>query len=394
MLLTLTSCWDRREIEERAVVLAISIDKATDEEVRAKEEISHLINEFPPPETGFIKLTAQIAVPGRIPLGPSEGGGASSPSMEPVWILSAIGYTVDDALVTLQQELADRLFYGHLRIIVISEEIAKDGLDNINDYFRRNPQIRRLTWLVVSEGMAADLINASPELERVPALYLLATMDHAVELGKFPNEFLGKFWTKISNLGSDGFLPYIKVKDEENIQLAGLAYFQGDKMIGKTNPIEIGVLMAIVGVPSGGYSVLTPYPDESHPVLFRTTHRQTNITTEIKNGRPEFTIDVALEGSIDEKLKEGIIQFDRQSTVQAFQEEVEQRAKKTYEKFIAKMQQEESDIFGFGEYIRAKHPSYWRQSVHSSDHWRSIFKDAKMNIQVTVKVRLVGMKAN
>lgn len=77
----------------------------------------------------MIRLTAQISVPGRIPLGPQTGGGGGE--QEPVWVLSSYGHTIDDALLNLQQELADELFLGHLRIIVVNEKLAKKALNDL-----------------------------------------------------------------------------------------------------------------------------------------------------------------------------------------------------------------------------------------------------------------------
>ncbi|MEW9668532.1 hypothetical protein [Ammoniphilus sp. 3BR4] len=69
----------------------------------------------------MIRLTVQIAIPGRIPLGPGEGGGGGE---KPVWVLDVVGHTIGDALSNLQQQVADRLFFGHLRVIAVSEAVA------------------------------------------------------------------------------------------------------------------------------------------------------------------------------------------------------------------------------------------------------------------------------
>ena len=206
----LTGCWDRLEIEERAVILGIAVDDAGKSAEQTEPKVTHLEESFPIPPVDMVRITVQIAVPGRIPLGPVEGG--SSGGVKPVWVLSAVGHTIDDALSVLQEELADRIFLGHLRVIVVSEKIARKGLSNLNDYLRRNPEVRRLAWLMVSKGNAAEIMNAEPELERVPSLYLIAMMDHAVEMGIYPFEFLGVFWSEETSLGHEPSLPYIVVR--------------------------------------------------------------------------------------------------------------------------------------------------------------------------------------
>lgn len=71
----LTGCWDQLEIEDRALVLGLSIDSVLKNSKTEDDQTTHLksanIN------LPKIRVTAQIAVPGRVPLGPSSGGEGS-----------------------------------------------------------------------------------------------------------------------------------------------------------------------------------------------------------------------------------------------------------------------------------------------------------------------------
>lgn len=224
----LTGCWDRMELEERAVVLGISIDTAGPDAAKKEDEVSHLMGKYPAPKQSMIQLSVQIALPGRIPLGPGESGGSSDGGgKQTVWVLSVVGHTIDDAMMNLQQQISGKLFFGHLRVIVISEEIARKGIQNINDYLHRNAEVRRMAWMMVSKGKAKALMEAAPKLERVPTLYLASTLDDAVRHGKFPTNYIGTFWSNSSKKGQEGFLPYIQIMEGENVQISGIAYFKG-----------------------------------------------------------------------------------------------------------------------------------------------------------------------
>lgn len=94
----LTGCWDRLEIEERAVVLGVSIDVAEPEAEKEEDDITHLKGTIPAPERGMVRVAVQIALPGRIPLGPGEGGGGKD-SAETVWIIDVVGHSIDDAFM-------------------------------------------------------------------------------------------------------------------------------------------------------------------------------------------------------------------------------------------------------------------------------------------------------
>jgi spore germination protein KC len=384
----LSGCWDSREIEQRANVLAIGVDKAGEEEKRSEDEISHLGKKFPVPDEEMIKLTAQIAVPGRIPLGPQQPGG----SEKPVLVVEVVGHTLQDALLNLQQEVSDELFLGHLRIIVLSEEIAREGTARFNDLLRRNPEIRRTASLVVSRESAAKYMNLMPELERIPSLYLANMVDNLSAIGKFPPSFIGLFWTIYSSKGQEPYLPYLTLKEKSTIQLNGLAYFHGDKMVGKTNPLEIGIFMAVRGIGRGGYGAFVEVPGKDESVLVRAVSRKTRTKVSIRNGRPHVTVKIQYESEIDEKESAKILLSDS-TILKKIEEESSNNTKKSVENFIKKTQQTNSDIFGFGEHFRAKLPQYWKKTVKTKEKWSEIYKNITFDIKVDSHIHRVGMKS-
>lgn len=386
--LVLSGCWDSLDIEKRAVILGISIDKADEKEEGDEDNVSHLPGKFPQPETSMIKLSAQIAVPGRIPLGPQAGGGEE----EPVWIIEVVGHTIDDALSNLQQELADEIFLGHLRVIVLSEEIAREGLESFNDFLRRNSEIRRTAWLTIAPGKASEFMKIVPKLERVPALYVSAMVENAVDQGKFPSDFIGQFWSIFSSKGQDSFLPYLKIKKNQTIQIAGLAYFSGDKMIGVTNPMEIGFFMAVVGEQQGGYGAFVKVPDTEDYVMVRARKRRSQIKIEIKNGVPHVHVHIFYESEIDEKDGKKL-EVSNSKIISKIEKEASKGVVESVEAFIKKTQEEQSDIFGFGEHVRAKHPFYWDQKIKTKEKWHEVYKNMVVTVQCTSEIRRVGMKS-
>lgn len=390
----LSGCWDRLEIDDRAVVLGVSIDAASEEEAEQEEEVTHVKGSLPPPEKGMIRVGVQIALPGRIPLGPGESGGGGGDTKETVWVIYVVGHSVDDAFMNLQQQISSRIFFGHLRVIVLSEEIAKRGIANVNDFFRRNPEVRRMAWMMVSKGNASKLIVASPKLERVPALYLMSTLDNAIRMGKFPKDYIGQFWSNSSKEGQEGFLPYVHIKKDENIGLQGLAYFKGDRMVGTTKPAEISGFLGLRGINPAGYRAVVQL-DPSDPTstfLTNVTHRHSHIDLKIEDGVPHFTIKVELEANLEEKMNENITIEDPE-TIRKLESVQNKTSVEFYQNIIKKTQLKGSDIFGFGEHVRAKKPGYWHRYVGSKEKWQEMYPKSEFDIAVTVKIRRVGMKA-
>lgn len=384
----LTGCWDRLEIEDRAVILAIAIDEAKPQEANESSNATQILKN-PKLDKGLIRITVQIAVPGRIPLGTGGMGGVPA-GQKPVWVLSSVGSTINDSLMNLQQQLADRLFFGHLRVIVVSEAMARRGIENEKDFFRRQPQVRRTVWMVVSKGLASDIMRATPQLERVPTLYLVATLDRAKEMGKLPNNFLGVFYSASSAKGQEGSLPYLILKKESNIEIAGLAYFKGDKMKGITTPLQIGHFMAMKQINPGGYSVIQQIPGSETSIVFQSTHRKAKMTTEIKNGKIHAKVVSQIEGDLREKSDENLT--ITKETIKKLEQTIEKDGKLGFEKLIHQTQKDGCDVFGFGEHVRAFHPSYWNKEIKSKQKWEEMYREMSVEVSLRINIRRIGTK--
>lgn len=388
--INLTGCWDRYEIEDRAIILGIGIDKYEDlyNGTDNGDNPNRIQKEFPI-DRELINLTVQIAVPGRIPLGPSDGGGGGE---ETVWVVEVSGYTLDDAIQNLQQQLAQKMYLGHLQIIAVSETVARHGLEELSDFLRRNHEVRRTAWMLVSQGTAKAAVRAAPPLEEVPSLYLSETMNNAVSFGKFPKSYLGYFWIDSSRKGKEGFLPYISVMSDGNIMINGLAYFVEDKMVGNTTPLQIGAFMNVMGDNPGGYTIATKLPDKEGAVMYRSKKRDSDIQIELRDGLPHVNIKITSEGYIEEqtKLKEGIRQDS--NYLRKIEAEIKKTATVGIESLIKQVQEDGSDIFGIGERIRGQHSNFWNEQVKTKEKWQELFPEIKIKVDVNIRIKRVGMR--
>ncbi|SOC15857.1 spore germination protein KC [Ureibacillus xyleni] len=387
LVLLMAGCWDRMEIEERATILGLSID-LHDEET-SDEPINHPNSDnIPTSEIGMVKITAQLAVPGQIPLGPSQGGGGGGPE-DTVWVVKAIGHSMDDAISNLQQQLGSTLFLGHLKIIIISKEVAEKGIKEISDYIKRHPEIRRDTWLLVNGKMAEETLKIAPKLERVPVLYLSGMLDNAIKMGKFPKGKVGEFWVGLENLGQDGYLPYITVEEKEHIQISGLAYFKDMKMVGNLEPYQIAYFNGITEQNPGGSKALVKL-SEDESVMFQSTVRKSKIKATLKDGRPHIKVNLKVIGNIVEKRN---MTIDSQEVSQKIEKITEGLIKEQCEQLIKETQEKQSDIFGFGEYVRGSLRSYWDTEVRTAEKWREVYKNLSVDVETQVEIKEAGIRS-
>ena len=122
LIFLLSGCWDKRELNELAITMALGIDKSED---------------------GY-KVTAQVAVPAEL----SAKGG---PGHSQIVLFQATGKTVEDALRKLTKEAPRIIYPGHLQMLVFGESLAKEGIGKPLDFMSRNWEVRADYYVVVAK---------------------------------------------------------------------------------------------------------------------------------------------------------------------------------------------------------------------------------------------------
>ncbi len=201
--------------------------------------------------------------------------------------------------------------------------------------------------------------------------------------------FNGTFWNNSSKKGQEGFLPYVKLMNEQNVEISGLALFNRDKMAGITKPLEIGAYMGIKGQNPAGYRGIVRMGGGA--VTLYATHRISKIDVRIQYGLPHFSVSIMNELNIEEKVNEQF-HIDNAEILKEIERVDERLALKLHERLIEKTQEKGSDIFGFGD-IRAQRPRYWNREIKTKERWQEVYKSIPIDIKLDVKIRRIGTKA-
>lgn len=84
-------------------------------------------------------------------------------------MMSASGYTPFEVIRSVTHLTGRKLFFGHVEAIIINEELARNGITRVLNYFIRDREARRLSWIFIARGCKAkDVIAARSELEKIP----------------------------------------------------------------------------------------------------------------------------------------------------------------------------------------------------------------------------------
>jgi spore germination protein KC len=146
-----------------------------------------------------------------------------------------------------------KIYLSHLRMLVISESMAEEGIAEVLDFFARDHEVRTDYFVVVAKNTkASSVLNVLTTIEKIPANHMFASLDVSQRIWA-PTRGV-KLNELISNLTSEGkqaVLSGVLVKGDVKkagdmssisrtnlstlLNFKGLGVFQNDKLIGWFN---------------------------------------------------------------------------------------------------------------------------------------------------------------
>lgn len=188
MLLLLTSCVGE-EPNDIAYVTALGIDKA---------------------DAGYM-YTIQFANPKRISGGASEEGGSGENIVENISVQAPTLYScISNANSIVSKDFS----MSHAKIIVVSEEVAAEGLSYLNDTLARNNEVRPEVFIAVAENAQQYLEEVKPVIEVNPAKYYQLTYENK-NGSRVPQNTALEFYFSCVSKKEDCAIPYAGVAESE-----------------------------------------------------------------------------------------------------------------------------------------------------------------------------------
>lgn len=396
LIIPLAGCWDRVDIDMRGYVLGIALDayppnpigqNSSEFEASPEEEepLERMETHAGKPKYA---MTVQLPMVKRAQNASSGqmGGGSEGSS---TWEITQIG----SSFMCMNREMATRtnllMYYEHLQVIIISDEIAKQGLEKVMDFFVRDPEMRRRVKIYISKGEAKRILDVIPRIEDYASMYLSLLPLNAKKTSRMATDTdLGEMIINIHS-GLDFVLPKVEaIKDE--IKSSGGAAIKNGKMVGWLTEIELEAVKLMRNLYRGGVlTVKTPGEEEGLNVL-EITKAKSTIKPSVKNNVPHFDIRIKVEGNYAEDVNihtHGQLDMEYIKKLEkAFKKEIETFCAQT----IKRMQEEYgADVLQLKKVLQTKTPAYWKKIA---DHWDEIYPEASISITADVTVRLLGLE--
>ena len=363
ILFCLTGCWNYNELNDYSIVSGVAIDKKDD-----KYEASVLISNSPKSDSG-----------------------ENNSSQSQVVVYSGKGDSIFSALKQIGLISPKELYFGSFSVLVISEEVAKDGIDSAIDFFVRYPNARKNFYVVLSKDTKAkDTLKIMTPLSSFPSQKITDNIESTTQLQGIISST--NFNNLLSNILSEGIEPTINCievegdkKDGSNqknlessepkayTKLGNIGIFKKDKLIDWANRNEsLGI-----NIINGNISEMfldVKYKDGY--VVIDSTSFSSNVVVELQNNKPIVNINLSGEARIIEV--EGDINLENYKVIEQLQNKTNKKIKKRVNEAINLAIKYKTDIFGFGKKIYQKYPEYFK-SVKKN--WNNNLDELEINIK-------------
>lgn len=372
--LILCGCNDYAELNTLSIVTAIAVDK---EEENYK--LSVLIANTPKTQTSSKEGEAQTTV------------------------YDGKGKTIAEAIKIIDKKTPKKLYFSHVKVVVISDKIGKDGFLKVADWGLRYPQNRDKFYLMqIDDQNASDVLKIISPLESFPSQSIATLIESSKNANQTGNTATySNFVGKVLEKGYDPIMPTIKINGDvkkgskqENLEtakpntyltLGTIAIYKDDKLIGTTTKEESEIIQIL----NNEAKELIYNIKEDNKII---NIYSNNIKTKIKlKNNNEININVNGDGNIYEI--NGDINLSKPEEIKKIEKKWNKTLKKDIIKLFNKTNKEyKSDIFGIGNMIYKENPKKWKKI---EKQWnKKYLPNLKINVKVNTKIISTGNLTN
>lgn len=349
----MTGCWNLREPDQLALNLGSGLDTNDD---------------------GNVEYSAQIVIPSGAGGGSDGGGSAGKKSFR---VMSSGGKTVYDAIRKLQLKLSREIFFGHRKVILIGQNMANQGVQELMDEFIRNPRSEmRSIILVVKDGKAKDLLSEVPIFDN----YNTSALKRQENIIQIKNYYYRDFLYEVLAQGVHPMIPAVCQSAKSD------PYFCGYALMNKNEGIKLkGFLSSDDSFFAGwiankqtGLTITAFSNNRSKDTAMTMTIQflKRDIRTKISGNRIHVQIRLTGKGSLVENNTD--LDPTRSNDLKLIEAAFNKQIQTEALRIVKKLQDNEKlDIFGFGQHVHIQHPREWK---HFKENWDSVFPTLSVSV--------------
>lgn len=356
LLVLFSGCMRSVQLNERAIVQAVGLDWKDSE----------------------YALTMQIFDPEA-----AQGDDTSGGKM-----LRVTGKTISQAMRNANLKQGQEIFWGHTKLIIIGEQIAKDGIESVMAYFNADAQSRPNIDVLIADGEAGEVLSEPLDSTILPVLSTKMMLEGYQDNGKLVRSQLRGILGSLENPAVGAYLPMAAFSgDEENpgIQIVGTAILRDGRIAGTFSPEETrGILWAAGEV---GKTQLTLEDNGLGVTTLDVVDSDVTVTVHIRDGMPFYEVLIQIKSNVSEELSpiQGLSLAER---CDRYEKEQQQLVSQETEHALERLFHELScDALGYANVLMQQQPEYWKAN---KDHYTASLKDILFSVTVNSTINRGG----
>lgn len=381
LALLVSGCWDRREINDLAIVSTVAVDREAD----------------------LVVVTTEFFRP--VALAQQGGGGAGGALVGRQSLLATgSGSTIFRAIEDIGTKISREVYWAHANHILVGEELTRQGIAELLDFWDRDPEARRSTHILLTRGPAKAVITkAHSGLEISLGREVMGLVRRAPQTGY---GFVPTVHTVIEDLTGDSqatFLPFLILSRRNepplvgpgsesapghpveplvtwSARLYGTGLFLQDRLVAKLNPVETRGLMWTHGDIREAV-VTVPCPGGQEKVDVEVTRVSPRVATTWHKGKPAGRVTIEAEGNL--AAHAGPADLTREADIKSLERQTATVIKNEITAALQQARAAGTDVFGFAGALHRSDPQQWKKI---KGRWPEEFK--KLPVQVTVEFEL------
>ncbi len=361
-LLLLVGCWDMVEIDQRLFTGIFGIDTSDEKD----------------------KFTFYFSFPVAREIVDSEGGeGGEGGGGKAVETVSTVGSSIVDGTRNLALRLNREISFEHMRIIVISEDVARDDLRKIMDPLSRGTEFNRRSRIAFCRADVEEVLAVEPWVEKLKAEYMESIYAGSTHSGKFIEVDLGDFLRSIRTTKGNALVSKIK-PNKSQVKIGGAGVVKDYKLIGWLGEEETQGVNFFLGKIKGGDIVEDdPHGKGTITLTILGAKRKLNVTA--KEPLPKFTLEVFIECNVASIPHVHTLSLDDITKLESLASNV---VEKQISKGVNKLKNYEVDLLRLGDHLHKYEPKLWKKY---QENWDDTFSKVDIDIVVHTTIRNIGV---
>lgn len=292
------------------------------------------------------------------------------------------------------RKLSKKITVGQMRVVLFGEELANLDLQFYIDSLLENASVSNSLYMAVVEGETAPLLQYEYKNIDDIGQHIYRLLEQNIKQEYMISSTLHEIAHDFYMVGKDFAMPIIK-RDEEFIELTGLALFNNGKMVSSL-PVNDSFYVKLVrdNFNSGIFETIIKKEDipsdlvkngtSEMPVAFDAIRSKRKLEL-VDPNTPEFDLHLKIKARLLEIYPD--VNLGDPKVIEELEEAISKNLAKELSRVIAHCQNVQSDIFGFGE----KYRSSVRHSELTKEKWHEMYKNMKVNVNIEFEILRDGV---